>query len=135
MEAQQPRQMHQMIVSLGSNTPDRSERMAGALRWLRQTCGVEYASEVYNTRAHSGCAPDYLNQVVVVRSATSPADFQALCKDYERAQGRTPEQKCRGCVCVDLDVMWSDGQWLRPDEKELPYFVQGFAQVQIFLSK
>ena len=128
-------QLHRMIVSLGSNTPDRAEQMACALEWLKGRFWVECASPVYNTRAWRSNAPDYLNQVVVMQAGGSPARVQALCKDYEQAHGRTPEAKRCGLVSIDLDLMWSDGQWLRPHERELPYFAQGYAEVENFLSK
>lgn len=117
--------MTRCLISLGSNVPDRHERMAAARNWLcRQFSSVTF-SDVYSTRAINGRSPDYLNMVAAIHTDLTVTDLTTLCKDYETTCGRTPNSKSSGLIEIDVDLLQYGTLMLRPDELLRPYLQQG----------
>ncbi len=122
--------MNKVVVSLGSNSTDRAERMSAALEWLASGLQQQRDSGVYETPEFSGRYPDYLN---CVASGFTPLDFYTLnsrLKEYERASGRTPASKVTGIVPIDLDIVVFNGEVLRPGEFSRDYFTIGYRLLQ-----
>ncbi len=122
--------MNKLIISIGSNTPDKARRIADALTWLALTFRDVRASEVYRTEEYHRRHPDYFNCVAEARTELdSAADVTALLKDFECRQGRTPQSKISGLVPVDLDLVIFNDSILRPHELEREYFLIGYRQL------
>ena len=102
------------ILGLGSNesTPAIIHEAANRLRrWfpdivfsrLVQTSPVDFASP----------RPFY-NCVAACTAQLSPAGLRARLKELEKALGRQKEDKARGIVRIDLDLLEYDGEVLKP---------------------
>ena len=60
--------------------------------------------------------------VLAVANHSSPTDeINAQLKDIEKRLGRTPEDKAKGKVVIDLDLVVADGEILRPKDFERDY--------------
>lgn len=118
--------MNKVLLSIGSNAPDRARRMEEAIGWL---CGELHdcsASPVYETPEYSGRYPAYFNCVAEGLTAFGADEFNRRLKDYERSCGRTAESKLTGVVPVDFDLVMFNGDMLRPVEFGREYFAIGY---------
>ena len=117
------------VIGRGSNTPDRMERVAAAIRWLGRVFSDGFHSSAYMTRAINGHDPDYLNAVMSVECDGTMDEVNIMLKDYERACGRTAESKLHGEVPIDLDIVVWDGRIVRPKDFGYRYFLQGYDEL------
>lgn len=122
--------MTTVIISLGSNAPDREECMAGAMKWLATVIVGARFSRVYETPEYSGRYPAYFNCVAEGMTALDADTLNVMLKEYERSAGRTPESKLTGIVPIDIDIVEYGERLLRPVEFEREYFAIGYRQLR-----
>lgn len=121
--------MSRAVIGIGSNTPDRTERVAAAIGWLGSVFSEGFHSSAYVTRALNGNDPDYLNAVMSVETDRPMDEVNAMLKDYERTSGRTAVSKLHGEVPIDLDIVVWDGRIVRPKDFGYRYFLQGYDEL------
>ncbi|MDE6079195.1 MAG: 2-amino-4-hydroxy-6-hydroxymethyldihydropteridine diphosphokinase [Duncaniella sp.] len=116
-------------IGLGSNTPDKAERIEHALNFLKELLSDCSASDVYESEAFNGVDAPYMNAVVHGHSPLSYEKTLACLKDYEEQQGRRKEEAEGGVVSIDLDLVIWDFHIKRPKDFERHYFNHGYAQL------
>lgn len=121
--------MSRAVIGIGSNTPDRTERVAAAIKWLGSAFSDGFHSSAYVTCALNGHDSDYLNAVMSVECERPMDEVNAMLKNYERACGRTVESKLRGEVPIDLDIVVWDRRIVRPKDFGYRYFLQGYDEL------
>lgn len=91
---------------LGSNLGDRPARLAQAHRDLAATVGPVVAASAFYETAAWGLAdqPAFLNQVLAVETALTPASLLAACQAAEQQQGRTRHVHW-GARTLDVDIL------------------------------
>lgn len=117
--------MHDVFVALGSNLGDREAYLAfareslGALRSTRLLA----ASRVEETVPLGGRRqPNYLNQMVRLRTRLNPQELLAACQRIERAAGRMREVTGRWqSRTLDLDIVRYDDLTLDEPGLTLPH--------------
>ncbi|MDX1685569.1 MAG: 2-amino-4-hydroxy-6-hydroxymethyldihydropteridine diphosphokinase [Saprospiraceae bacterium] len=84
-EKLQPVKYHQVFMLLGSNIGDRKHHLTVAKNLIKLNIGrIEKVSSVYNTEPWGVTEhPDYLNQVVEVRTSLTPEAVLGACIDIE----------------------------------------------------
>lgn len=121
--------MNRFVLSIGSNSSDRYEKMSMAIERLNSLLNIEAASSVYETLPWGGGDKLYINCVM---AGTTSMDMECLIemtKELEKQCGRDEEAKKQGIVPIDLDiVIWNDTV-LRPKELGRDYFVTGYRQI------
>lgn len=121
--------MSRAVIGIGSNTPDRTERVAAAIGWLGSVFSEGFHSSAYVTRALNGHDPAYLNAVMSVECDRPMDEVNAMLKDYEQTSGRTAVSKLHGEVPIDLDIVVWDGRIVRPKDFGYRYFLQGYDEL------
>ena len=66
----------------------------------------------------------YMNRAARLYTAMSPEALQDCLKDIEQRNGRTPDDKQRGIVALDIDLLTYDGRILRPKDWDKHYVQQ-----------
>lgn len=116
-------------IGLGSNTPDKEERINAALKFLKELLDDPSISDIYDSQAFNGKDAPYLNAVVHGHSRLNYDKTLACLKEYEANHGRNREEKKEGEVAIDLDLVIWDFQIIRPKDFERHYFNRGYAQL------
>lgn len=102
------RSEHTAVIGLGSNLGDRQWYLARARDMLTAAGVVENVSPIYETEPVDYTdQPDFLNQVVVVRTACTPLELLRLCLSIERTLGRE-RLLAKGPRTIDLDLLLYD---------------------------
>lgn len=108
---------------MGANTEATTalERARRALeRWLpdivfgrelvTEPCGEAYGARLFH------------NQGARFSTNLDRDELTRRLKALERQAGRTPADKAAGIVRLDIDLVWFDGERLKPNDWERPYF-------------
>lgn len=117
--------MHQVILSLGANY-EAEKNLPEARKSLGQILfSPIYTDAIWTEPIASKRTDLYLNQLV---KAQTNLEFDALVKaikEIEIRHGRTPEEREKDIVRIDIDVLEYDGvrhhlrDWERPYVKDL----------------
>jgi 2-amino-4-hydroxy-6-hydroxymethyldihydropteridine diphosphokinase len=110
---------HRAVLALGSNLGHRFDTLQAAVDVIVDTPGVEVvaASPVYETKPVGGPPqPDYLNAVLVLRTALPPTLLLERAHAVEQALHRVREERWAART-VDVDVIVYDD--LRSDDPNL----------------
>lgn len=115
-----------LVLSIGSNNPDRERQMKSAIEWLRKQFESVRISDVYEADAENGIDGPYLNAVMSANT-TLPLDAAVnLTKQWETLCGRTPVSKIKGEIPIDIDIVIWNGEIIRQAEFGCPYFKKGY---------
>lgn len=103
--------------------PDADQRLLEACRLLRD----ELDNTLRVSSAQCTVPIDFpnpalfTNMVAFGHTSLSASEVNTLLKQLERKLGRRKHHKRQGVVMADLDLIWWDGQVLRPEDWERPY--------------
>jgi 2-amino-4-hydroxy-6-hydroxymethyldihydropteridine diphosphokinase len=111
------------FLSLGSNLGDRGTYLAAAREALAALPGTSLvvASRIYETapQGHSE-QPEFLNQVVLLRTRLQPLDLLTECQRIENEHGRVRELRF-GPRTLDIDILLYQGVESDDPELRLPH--------------
>ena len=113
------------VVSIGSNECQR-ENMPLARRRLTELFAdirFSHEEETIPIRLHRSCM--FANQVACFNSDLLPEEVRARLKDIEREAGRSPEDKLREIVKLDIDLLMCGDCVLKPEDWEREYVQEG----------
>lgn len=115
-------------IGIGSTTL-RQEALDNLLLLLRESIFPRMiASPAYSTEGvGSGTGKQYVNSVALLYCELKEAELNTLLKAIEKSYGRKEDS---GEVALDLDIVISDGEIVRPKEFRQTYFQQGFKQIK-----
>jgi 2-amino-4-hydroxy-6-hydroxymethyldihydropteridine diphosphokinase len=111
------------FVGLGSNQGDSTALLAMAVAGLRALPGttVVVCSSLYRTAAVGfEDQPDFLNQVVAVRTALGPVELLDAGQALETVGQRVRSVRW-GPRTLDVDILWYDGMTLGGERLTLPH--------------
>lgn len=126
--------MDTVVISIGSNSPDREQQIKDGLGWLKNILGNAKISPVYNTHATNGKDPDYLNAVVIAECKEEYQTLNEKLKQYEKICGRTKESKLQGNIPIDMDIVIWHGDIMRENDFRQLYFQIGWKQLNELIS-
>jgi 2-amino-4-hydroxy-6-hydroxymethyldihydropteridine diphosphokinase len=111
------------FLGLGSNLEDREGNLERAAGLLAATPGIEVtaASSVYGTRPVGVTdQPDFLNQVLEVRTSLSPHALLRRCLAVEEEMGRVRLRRW-GPRLIDIDLLLYGEEVVEDEELTLPH--------------
>ncbi len=129
-------------LSLGSNLGDREANLARARAALAHVGPAPEASPTASDGSRAAAAsieivaasaerltapqgfsdqPDFLNQVLLVRTLLSPWELLEACLEVERALGRVRGPVRWGPRTIDVDVLAYDGLAIRDERLVVPH--------------
>lgn len=115
---------HECLICLGSNK-DGVLRLKTAEYMLEELFPGIHWGRILTTIPEGTDFPAlYMNRVARLYTAMSPEALQDCLKDIEQRNGRTPDDKQRGIVALDIDLLTYDGRILRPKDWDKHYVQQ-----------
>lgn len=121
--------MNTLVISLGSNSPDREWQMRHAIERIKKHFSNVKLSDIYETPEHSGKYEPYLNCVIIAETNMELDEANKFMKQWESLCGRTPNSKLIGVIPIDLDIVIWNYETIRPVEFGRSYFQQGYIQL------
>ncbi len=113
--------MNNVIVCLGSNW-DKEKNIEIAGHLLRSYfISIRFSETVYTEPVEIENPSLFLNQVAVALTPDSFDKIIAVFKQMEKLLGRKPEDKSKGNIPIDIDlIQWND-RVLKPHDLQRPY--------------
>ncbi|MBA2564535.1 MAG: 2-amino-4-hydroxy-6-hydroxymethyldihydropteridine diphosphokinase [Gemmatimonadetes bacterium] len=111
-------------LSLGSNLGDRAEHLAAARASLGRDPRIDVLSAgLPRLTAPQGIPdqPEFLNQVVLVRTTLSPWDLLDRCLSAERERGRQRGPVRWGPRTLDVDILAYEGLVICDERLQVPH--------------
>ena len=124
---------NEVILCLGTNLPDRRQRLSSAIARLAAHVAVADYSEAVESADVSGLGADYLNVVVRCFTSLSLNELRRLISRIEEAEGRTAQAKLSGCMPIDIDVVMYGGEVVSRYDYQRDYFRQAYQLLTVKL--
>ena len=124
---------NEVILCLGTNLPDRRQRLSSAIARLAAHVAVADYSEAVESADVSGLGADYLNVVVRCFTSLSLNELRRLISRIEEAEGRTAQAKLSGCMPIDIDVVMYGGEVVSRCDYQRDYFRQAYQLLTVKL--
>ncbi len=107
--------MNEYVLMIGSNT-DAKKNIEKAIDYLKQTFGIVCLSQQLQTKAEnmSNKLP-YINVAAKITSQSDEIELKQTLKSIERELGRTSEQKKRGVIAIDIDIISKNKEIIHQD--------------------
>lgn len=116
---------HSCLLCLGSNK-DRELRMEAARKALRKHFAyILFGTEMETEAIGSGFLSPFSNQVARLTTPLSAEEVRTILKSIEKENGRLPEDKAKGIVKLDIDLLMYDDTVLKPKDMEKRYVQEG----------
>ena len=115
---------HLLYISIGTNLSTAEQVLLWTKRKLSEAFrGTAYYSTPLKTEPLNlpNSAGQFTNQLAVIETTVPTKLAIPLLKNLERQLGRTEDDAHRGVVRLDLDLLWMDGDLLRPEDWELDH--------------
>jgi len=121
--------MNNIVLSIGSNSPDRHWQMESAIRYIKLKLKNVYSSSIYETLALNGKDASYLNAVIVADTDMSIDEAKTFFKQWETLCGRNKVSKIKGVIPIDVDIVVWNGAIIKERDFVAYYFSQGYYQL------
>lgn len=100
--------MHQVVLLIGGNLGDRKRLIEEARCLLSEIGTIKTASNVYESHAWGDASEgQYLNQALVIETASSPINLIQMTQEIENRLGRT-RNILWGNRTMDIDIIYFD---------------------------
>jgi len=117
----QTEKKEQIFLSLGSNLGDREANLKLVLSELPPEVEVIKESSIYQTEPWGFMdQPDFLNQVLSVKTALAPHDLLIYVKNIELKIGREPSFRF-GPRLVDIDILFYSQEIIEDETLDIPH--------------
>jgi len=112
----------EVFISLGTNLGKRAENLALAIEHIERRVGlVLKKSSLYETKPWGKSdQPDFLNQVVIVKSTLLPNELLTTLLSIEQDMGRERKEKW-GARIIDLDLLYAGNHVIHSGKLTVPH--------------
>jgi 2-amino-4-hydroxy-6-hydroxymethyldihydropteridine diphosphokinase len=113
---------NKVVLSLGGNIGDVKETFIDSIKLLEESVGqVLKVSSLYSTKAWGvENQPDFLNQVLVLKSELEPQEILDKCMDIEVELGRVRKQKWYERT-IDIDILFYNSEIIETPNLVIPH--------------
>lgn len=124
--------MNKAILGIGSNYPDAYIRVEECCKRINDMVEFATFSSIYQTEAVGvKPAPPYHNCIALIESSISYDKLKTLFKDMELKAGRNPQDKEKGLVVIDIDIVTWNNDVIKPTDMERSYMKIGLEELGI----
>ncbi|MBQ8442154.1 MAG: 2-amino-4-hydroxy-6-hydroxymethyldihydropteridine diphosphokinase [Bacteroides sp.] len=107
---------HSCLLCLGSNI-DRHAHMDAARKALVQNFpNIRFGREMTTEAIGSKFLSPFSNQIAQLNTSLSAEEVRTILKQIEKENGRLPEDKGKGIVKLDIDLLMIDDTILKPED-------------------
>lgn len=118
------------ILVLGSNfrKEEKIEKARKALQSLFPD--ICFAEAVYTKPVDCNCTENFLNQVAAITTGHSQEQVCCLLKEIECSLGRTPGDKAKCQIPIDIDLVMWNNSILKPADLSREYIHRGIEELE-----
>lgn len=123
------------ILVLGSNY-EKEKNVEAARQLLKVSFPhIRFAPKVYTRPVGCRNPESFLNQVALLETSLPQPSVSQLLKEIETTLGRTPEDKIKEQIVIDIDLVWWNNVPLKPSDLSREYIRKGIEELDSQLPK
>lgn len=122
------------VVCLGSNADDKEKQVSAALGWLGSVSAVLKKSDIYSTPECHGGGSVYFNAVAEIDFDGDSDSLNSIFKRYEIECGRNDKTRALNIVPIDIDIVISDNEIVRPRDYAQSFFKIGYNSMMLVVT-
>ncbi len=114
--------MKKAYLLIGGNMGDKVHNLEKAVKLIEQRCGhIEIKSSLYQTAAWGEIPqPDYLNQVILIKTDQKPLNLLQSLLQIEKDMGRSRDLRY-GPRTIDIDILFYEDEIIQTTELQVPH--------------
>lgn len=117
--------LNRIILALGSNRDKAQNMERAAIQLCAHFISVRLGELICTEPVECPDAAPFLNQVVVAYTPEGPTETIAYLKQLEHMLGRKPEDKQKGSIPIDIDLLQWNDSILKPEDMKRAYILSG----------
>ncbi len=121
--------MKKCFIGLGSNDDTPTRLLAAQSDLCAAFPGIAFSRLARTAPAVPGTSRMFYNRVACLSTSLAASQVRECLKKIERAHGRTADDKARGIVKIDIDLLRYDGEVLKPDDWQRDDVRRGVAEL------
>lgn len=116
--------MNKGLISIGSNT-DSKDNLTVCVQLLKDKFERIIFSDTSETKPYgTNYKNDFMNQLAYIYTDKEKQEVIALLKQLEHDMGRTPADKKKGIVIIDIDLVIWNREILKPEDIKRSYITK-----------
>jgi 2-amino-4-hydroxy-6-hydroxymethyldihydropteridine diphosphokinase len=114
--------MNTAYLLTGGNLGNREKNLVDARGFIAEACGrIVLASSLYETAAWGPIAqPNYLNQVLMLKTAMLPRELLTALLQIEKEMGRMREERYAART-IDIDILFFNNETVDEEDLIIPH--------------
>ena len=114
--------MRNYHILLGGNLGDRTKLIQQAHQFITERCGtIVKQSSLYETKAWGvENQPDFLNQVIILKTPLTPHHLLKELQEVELLLGRERHHKWHART-MDIDILYAEGESIDTTDLKVPH--------------
>lgn len=121
--------LNKLVIGLGSNWEGELKIKAADEQLCFYFDTIRFSEPVYTEPIGIQSPNWFLNQVAIAYTRFSLEEVKATLKKIEKILGRTQEDKKRGIIAIDIDLLQWNHQVLKPDDLQREYIQKGIEAI------
>ena len=121
--------MKKCFIGLGSNERTAARLLAAQSDLRMSFPGIMFSRLVQTAPVGFDSPRMFYNQVACFTTPLTASQVRECLKKIERDHGRTPDDKARGIVKIDIDLLCYDGEVLKPQDWQRGDVCEGGAEL------
>lgn len=113
--------MHKVLLSIGSNTDAYFNLNRAKSILLSYFPDIQFTTDIENKAFGENYKDWFLNTLGYFESDLNKSELISQFKDIENSMGRSVEDKIKGKVIIDIDLIRWDNEILKPDDFKRSY--------------
>lgn len=117
--------IHHCLLCLGSNY-EYPINLASARKALKLVfLDIRFGNEMVTEAIGEKWLSPFGNQLARFTTSLGIEDIRFIFKHIEKEQGRLPEDKTKGIVKIDIDLLMYDDEVLKPEDMKREFVIEG----------
>ncbi len=125
--------MNKALISIGSNENKEINIVSCQLLLKEIFSKIIYSKTCITAPYGTNYKTDFINQLAVVSTDKTKDEVSSLLKSLEIKMGRTPDDKKKGKVIIDIDLITWNNDILKPEEMNRNYIKNIISELNTYL--
>lgn len=121
---------HSYILCLGSNFERNLHIKMAHKALILHFPNIHFGEEMITEAIGEGILSPFSNQIIHISTHHNPEELRHLLKEIELKSGRQPEDKTKGIVKLDIDILMYDKQIIKAKDLERDFVQKGLKELE-----
>lgn len=122
---------HTCLLCMGTNFERRTHLEAAREALKSMFTDIRFGPEMETEAIGDVFLSPFSNQVAVFTTALAAEEVRSLLKGIEKENGRMKEDKAKGIVKLDIDLLKYDETVLKPEDMERDFVREGIRKIAL----